>query len=202
MKTKENMSNKSVYFAEVIESYQAYYKAQSWDYSQIPAYGALVVAEYADIVCYGMVYQSFTGSDDAVHSIAAYQKTHDELQHEQPQIFILLKTTLNAIIIGYARASVMYYQHIPVPVPIHTFVRFATTEELALFSRTADYVPMLFSQARFLDVDNVLGAFISHLKHAQLIDENQLMAILNVVMHLSGDDYCRVRLLAHRFEQS
>ena len=195
------MSDKLACFAEIIESYQTYYRAQSWDYTCTPAHGSLVVAEQDGAVVYALVYHSQTGTDDSVRTVHAYQKTQEELVRDQPHIFLLLKTNFSVIIIGHERDKKLYYQSAPVPAPLHAFVRHATLDEWRIFANTVNYVPLLFGQQNFFNVDELLCAFVGALKQKTLAEEAFLVELLGICMGLCDNDYRRVRFLAQRFEQ-
>ena len=73
------MVNKSSFFAEVVESFLTYYKAQCWEPRSVPMYGELVMLEQADLVLYALVNQSFTCADDAVFAVRRIKKPKKSL---------------------------------------------------------------------------------------------------------------------------
>jgi len=194
------MDDKLICFAEVIESSLAHYRAQSWDYTVVPPYGSLIVAEYAGYVTYAVVYASATGSDDQVRQVQAYQKTQLELMQDQPQIFALLRTSLSAVVIGYKNIDTIQFRLPPVPVPLHTFVRYATVDELRLCVPIANYLHLLFAQASYIPIEQLVLALVGQLKQQQLIDSDTLCAVLHTYLQLSGNDYAHVRFFARQLE--
>lgn len=175
-----------------------YINAQTWDYACVPAYGALVVAECGSMAIFALVSQCTTGNDDSVYTVEAYGKTQDELKREHPQIFMLLKTRVNAIVVGYDSGDGIICSLSPVPAELHAFVRYATQQELALFAQHVAYLPLLFAQAQHINIDELIVAFVMQLKKKQLLDSGSLCELLHVYMQLCGNDYQRVRFLSHR----
>jgi len=196
--------NKSNYFAEVTESFLTHYKAQSWEHHNVPAFGSVVIAEYQQIKQYALVYQSNTGSDDPVRQVYAYQKTQQELAQEQPHIFALMRTWFSVVTIGYIYQDEpqpeLNFCYAPVPAPLHTFVRYAYTAELALITDISFYVPLLFERAQFFNVDQLILAVVKQLKVHKLISQDQLCELVSVYMHTGGHDYNHVRLFARQLE--
>lgn len=194
------MDNKPVFFAEVIESCLTYFKAQCWDYAYVPPFGSLVVIEQDGLAFYALVHQSFTGTDNMVYAVQAYQKTEEELKRDQPQIFELLKTTFNAVIIAHKQENAICFSSAPVPAKSHAFVRLATDQELDFFAHDFGYLSILFGQANQVNIDELLVAFVSILNQKKLIQEDELVSLLNIYLLLCGNDYRRVRFLAQRLQ--
>lgn len=194
------MDDKSNYFAEVVESSLTQYRAQSWDCTVMTPHGSIIAVEHNERVLYAVVYASTTGVDDPVRQVQAYQKTHQELAREQPQIFALLRTMVSAIVIGYKEADTMRFRLPPVPAPLHAFVRYAVPDELRLCALIVDYVHLIFAQDDNINVEQLLLALVGHLKQQQLIDAEALGAVLNAYLQLSGNDYAHVRLFARQLE--
>ena len=90
-------------FAEIIESSLQTFLGQCWAWNKMPQFGSLVVVENGLKPIFGVVYQIQTGSMDPVRYPFPYQKTHEELLAQQPQIFEFLKTTFSCLSLGYQR---------------------------------------------------------------------------------------------------
>lgn len=194
------MENKPVFFAEVIESYLTHFKAQCWDYAYVPPYGSLAVIEQDGLAFYALVHQSFTGTDNMVYAVQAYQKTEEELKRDQPQIFELLKTTFNAVIIAHKQESVVCFSSAPVPAKSHAFVRLATDQELICFVHDFGYLSILFGQVNQVNIDELLVAFVAILQQKKLVFEIDLIELLHTYLLLCSNDYRRVRFLAKRLQ--
>src|SRR5579862_1871149 len=55
-----------------------------------------------DISIFAVVYNVVTGPSDSMHKPTALKMTREELKREQPHIFALLKTEIQAATVGYA----------------------------------------------------------------------------------------------------
>lgn len=196
------MQNKSNFFAEIVQSSLTHINAQTWNYACVPAHGSLIVAECGSMAIFALVSQCTTGNDDPVYTVDAYGKTQDELKREHPQIFMLLKTRINAIVVGYSSDTGISHSLSPVPAELHAFVRYATQQELALFAHNISYLPLLFAQAQHINIDELIAAFVTQLKKHQLLDSEKLCELLHVYMQLCGNDYQRARLLSKRLESN
>ena len=80
-------------FAEVVESSREQFTAQCWTYKAMPPYGSLVEVREKEETTLGLVTGIETGSLDPLRTPVTYQKTEEELQQQQPQIFAFLKTS-------------------------------------------------------------------------------------------------------------
>ena len=86
--------------AEIIESSLQTFLGQCWQWDIMPQFGSLVIAQNGNRPLFGLVYQIQTGSMDPTRYPFAYQKTHEELRAEQPQIFEFLKTSFSCLCVG------------------------------------------------------------------------------------------------------
>ncbi len=194
--------SKLISFAEVIESCLTHFRAQCWEYGQVPAYGSLVTVEQDELTFYALVHQSATTVADGSYAVQAYKKTEEELQREQPQIFELLKTTFIGLTVAHKLGENIKHTSAPVPTRMHAFVRYATDEECAFFTRDYGYLSVLFGHAPQVNVDELLLAFLIILQQKKLIIESDLIVLLRTYLLLCGNDYSRVRFLAQRIHGS
>lgn len=195
------MNDKSNYLAEIIDSTVGHFTAQCWQWNSVPVYGSLVCAEQGDTRWYGVVYRVHAGSDDPTRSVFAYQKTLDELQAEQPQIFEFLKTEISALIVGYVRDGQLSYGPCPLPVMVHTFVRMARAQEYAQLLRDPHYLHQVFAQAHMIgSVEEVVFALLAQAQANKVLDREMVVTCLDVFNALSDQDYRRLRVLAQRLE--
>ncbi len=100
--------NKHPFFAEVIESSLDHYTAQCWNWKQFPTFGSLVSIQDKELHILGIVTNIQTGSMDPSRTPFAYQKTEEELEREQPQIFAFLKTTFSVQACGYIKPTLSH----------------------------------------------------------------------------------------------
>ncbi len=194
-------NNKSPYFAEVLESSLNTIRAQCWHTEHVPAHGALVAITDAQITLYALVYNCTTGSDNAVHAPYAYGKTPEQLHQEHPEIFMLLKTTFWAILIGYQEHHNMVYSCAQRPAPIHTFVRPATSEEYANVFARADALYALFGSGQLItNLDELLLALLKQIKIVGVLTPLLLETLVNTYTAFYAHDYRRVRVFAQRVQ--
>jgi hypothetical protein len=190
-------------FAEVIESSLTGFTAQSWQWNVFPAFGSLLTVETKTRQLFGIVSHIQTGSMDPTRSPFPYQKTEAELLAEQPQIFEFLKTTFYCLIVGYQEKEILYYLLAPQPPQIHTFVTEATSDQSSRFFASDQYLHLLFGAAgQTCSTDDLLLAILSYQAQQGILTTPRLQSILKNFSLLTGNDYRRLKLLAHRIEQN
>lgn len=191
----------SNHFAEIIESSLPVFLAQSWQWDKAPTFGSLIVATIGSRTIFALVHQIQTGSMDAHRSPFPYQKTHEELLQEQPQIFEFLRTTFSCITVGYQEKGKLLYLLTPEPLKIHTMIRSATREECALFFDTDQYLSLVFgAQQHLFNIDELLLAIIRYQVELGIINQQKLARLLNTFSLLTGNDYRRLKLLLQRMQ--
>ena len=87
------------HLGEVIESSTSQFLAESRELNGAPPFGSFVKTTSEPGV-YGLVFNVSTHSIESNRRATAYGKTEHELRMEQPQIFELLKTEFEAVIVG------------------------------------------------------------------------------------------------------
>ena len=189
-------------FAEIIQSNLQTFMGQCWQWNQIPAFGSLVTIETKDKTIFGIVYQIETGSMEPGRYPFPYQKTHEELLAEQPQIFEFLKTNFSCISLGYAHKGKTYYLMPPEPPLIHSFIAPATPEQTRLFFSQNRYLNLLFGATNLIpNLDELLLAL---LKGKNALNPLKNSPFLNDFIEnyslLIGNDYRRLKLFLHRIE--
>lgn len=186
---------------EVIESSLNYWLAQSWKWNESVPFGSLVIAQEKQRSLIGVVYQIQTGSIDPQRYPFTYQKTHEELQREQPQIFEFLKTTFSCIAIGYLERDRIHYQLAPQPPYIHSFVGLATAQlAKQCFARDV-YLQTLFASAALIgNVDELLLAICYYQSTLEILDGHKINSLMQTYSLLTGNDYRRIKLFLQRIE--
>ncbi|MBU6453827.1 MAG: hypothetical protein KGS72_18760 [Cyanobacteria bacterium REEB67] len=115
-----------------------------------------IVSPENSIDIYAVVYDVITGPPDNVHKPAALGMSRDQLRLEQPHIFSLLKTHLQAAIVGYGQVSestsrnrnktrdAALFQHLPPQPPqVHDFVYLAAPEQILALTADFDFLNLL-----------------------------------------------------------
>ena len=85
---------------EVIGSSNTEFIAESSLLHNSPPFGSFIKVKARETI-YAVVFNAYTHSLEPNRLAIAYHRSEQELRDEQPQIFELLKTKFEAVIIGY-----------------------------------------------------------------------------------------------------
>lgn len=186
-------------FAEVIESSLHNWLAQSWRWDESPEFASLVTIQNNKRTLFGIVYQIKTGSLDPIRYPFPYQKTHQELKKEQPQIFEFLKTTFSCLLLGYKEVGKLFYILPPQPVLIHSFVELAAPDLQKEFFSNIAYLHLLFGLSQEIcNLDELLLALLKHQQALNILTSQTLSTFIDTFSLLSGNDYRRLKLFLSR----
>ena len=148
----------------------------------------------------GIVFNVFTHSIEPSRRPTAYGKTEEELRLEQPQIFELLRTEFQALVIGYVDERGPVQVLPPQPARIHSFVYACNDEEVRAFTRTDDYLRSILNTSK-IPTDELLVATLRCTLEAHGGSRAYLVRIGKELSRLLGDDYDRlssiIRRIAH-----
>lgn len=188
-------------FAEVVESNLQQFVAQCWQWDFFPAFGSLVTVKSGTRTIIGVVHQTQTGSMDPTRYPFPYQKTEEELQREQPQIFEFLRTTFSCLTIGYKEKGVFHYALAPQPSKIHAFVEHADKELIQQFYSSDLYLHVLFGMAgSVFNLDELLLAMLRGVKEEGLLSDIKMSNFIETFSLHTGNDYRRLKLFLQRIE--
>ncbi len=126
-----------------------------------PKFGSFVKIESPEneIDIFAVVFDVVTNPPDAVHKPSALGMSREKLRLEQPHIFSLLKTHMQAAIIGY-RQGREYYQHLPPqPAEVHDFVYMAEADEINMLTSDFEFLRLL-SHINSVPTDELIAASI------------------------------------------
>ena len=110
----------------------------------------------------GIVFNVFTHSIEPNRRPTAYGKTEEELRLEQPQIFELLRTEFQALVIGYLDGDESVQILPPQPARIHSFVYLCSDEQVRAFTRTDDYLRSILNTSKIPTDELVIAVFAPH----------------------------------------
>jgi hypothetical protein len=187
-------------FAEIVESSLTNWTAQSWKWDSFPEFGALVVVPEKKRNLFGIVHQINTGSLEPGRYPFTYQKTQEELQREQPQIFEFLKTTFSCITLGYQEHEKIFHSIAPEPPKIHSFVGPLSGQEYKQFFVSPTFMHLIFSSSNIENIDEILIAVITHLKKQEILNAEKLSELIDTYTLLIGNDYRRLKLFLGRIQ--
>ena len=106
---------------EVIGSSNTEFIAESALLHDSPAFGSYIKVIGRETI-YAVVFNAYTHSLEPNRLAIAYHRSEQELRDEQPQIFELLKTKFEAVIIGYESEGAIRHHLPPQPPRLHSFV--------------------------------------------------------------------------------
>lgn len=187
-------------FAEIIESSLQTFTGQCWKWDNSPQFGSLVIVENGLKPIFGLVYQIQTGSMEPGRYPFPYQKTHEELMAEQPQIFEFLKTSFSCLALGYQEKGKIHYLMPPEPPKIHSFLTIATSEQYRLFFSQNSYLPLIFGYNGPINTDELLLALLKAQNEQKSFKNESLAAFISTYSLLTGSDYRRLKLFLSRVE--
>ena len=184
------------YVGEVIESSTTEALAEARQLNAAPPFGGFVRIDSA-LPAVGIVCNVSTQSLEANRRPAAYGKTERELRLEQPQIFELLRTHFQILIVGYLEGE----QPVPVlpphPAPIHSFVYECTGELVCACTASDEFLRNILNTSGPA-ADQLLIATLRHALRARDDSRDYLVAMGKSLSRLLRDDYDRLSSLIRR----
>jgi len=99
-----------------------------------------VAGDTTDII--GVTFNVSTRSVEPNRKPSAFGLSPDELRREMPQVYELLRTEIESLIIGYYhKLEKRYYQMLPLESPqIHSFVYTCSPDEIVAFAGLLDFL--------------------------------------------------------------
>jgi len=187
------------YVGEVIESSTTELIAETRELHGAPSFGRFIRVD-SEVPIIGLVFNVFTHSIEPNRRPMAYGKTEEELRLEQPQIFELLRTEFQALVVGYVDEKGPVQTLPPQPARIHSFAYLCDDEEVRAFTRSDDYLRSILSTAK-IPTDELLIATLRHTLQAHGSSSTCLVRMGKELSRLLGDDYDRlssiIRRIAH-----
>lgn len=142
---------------EVVESSTTTLVAEARRLHGAPDFGAFVRVESDGRDLVGVVHNASTQSSEPNRRPMAYGKTETELRREQPQIFELLRTQFEVLILGYLDGATMVHLFPPQPARIHSFVFPCRPGDVLALTEDPQYLRSLL-EAPGLPTDELLLA--------------------------------------------
>jgi hypothetical protein len=157
-----------------------------------PNFGSFIIVDSVNNVSViAVVHDVTTGSPDNVHRPSALGLSREQLRIEQPQIFALLRTEIQATIVGYVQAGKVF-QHLPAQPPeVHDFVYGATPEAVLALTEEFDFLRLLAS-ASTVAPDELLAATIREAYGVRQEDYQFLVRAGQALSQLFRQDYDRL----------
>ncbi len=187
------------YIGEVIESSTSQFLAESRELNRAPPFGSFVKTR-SEPTIYGLVFNVCTYSIEPNRRPTAYGKTEHELRMEQPQIFELLKTEFEAVIIGYQDEKGPQQVLPPQPPHIHSFVFPCTEAEIKALTGNGDFMRCILNGCR-LPSDDLIIVSVRNAWRARAFDMPYLVSLGKNLCRLIRDDYDRLSSIMRRVSQ-
>lgn len=184
------------YVGEVVESSTTELIAEARELHGAPSFGQFIRVE-ADLPVLAIIFNVFTHSIEPNRRPTAYGKTEEELRLEQPQIFELLRTEFQALVIGYVDGESPVQILPPQPARIHSFVHLCTDEDVRAFTATDDYLRSVLNTSK-VPTDELLIAVLRHTLRAHAHSRDYLVRMGKELSRLMGDDYDRLSSVIRR----
>lgn len=160
---------------------------------QKPRFGSFLTidSEEAEIRIYAVVYNVVTGPQDNMHRPSALGLTRERLKAEQPHIFSLLRTEVQAVTVGYKSLGVVYKHLPPQPPEVHDFVYTAAPQEIEMLTDGFEFLRLLTTISS-VPTDELLAAAIREAYVARGSDYQFLVQAGQSLSHLLRSDYDRL----------
>ena len=193
---RDEFGSERDYAGEIVESSTTELIAEARELHGAPSFGQFIRVE-AEMPVVGIVFNVFTHSIEPNRRPTAYGKTEEELRLEQPQIFELLRTEFQALVIGYLDGGAPVQILPPQPARIHSFVHLCADGEIQAFTRTDDYLRRILNTAK-IPTDELLIAVLRYTLRAHAPSCTYLVRVGRELSRLMGDDYDRLSSVIRR----
>lgn len=147
--------------AEVIEASTGEFTAQSYELHQAPPFGSLLRTGEEEAAIYGAVCYSSTASLEPGRRPTARGwdlEEEEEVYRQNPQLARLLRTEFRALIVGHQGAGRICHFLPPQPPRLHAFVYPCPQEEVASFTQSLDFLPLLLGAALSIPNEELVAA--------------------------------------------
>jgi len=189
-------ADERTHVGEVVESSTTELIAQARELHGAPSFGQFIRVA-AEMPVVGIVFNVFTHSIEPNRRPTAYGKTEEELRLEQPQIFELLRTEFQALVIGYLDGDEAVQILPPQPARIHSFVYLCPDQQVRAFTRTDDYLRSILNTSK-IPTDELVVAVLRHTVRAHAHAPSYLVQMGKELSRLLSDDYDRLSSIIRR----
>lgn len=156
---------------EVIEVCTTGFVAQCYELYDSPALGSLVKTrgDFQEEI-YGVVFNSSTSGIEPGRRPIARGKdeaNEDEVYRSNPQLFKLLKSDFNVLIVGFKKGD-RIFQYLPSKsAHIHSFVYLCSAEEIKEYGSSFDFLNILLKARLDIPVEELAGAVLRGMAQVQ-----------------------------------
>jgi hypothetical protein len=197
--------------AEIVASNIKQFKAQvlyneAHSQTNVPAFGSWVMIPRPDgSAVLGLVFQVEAESVEPNRQVEAYNMSKEQLQREMPQVFELIRTYIQGLVLAFRDPQGKVRQTLPShPAELHDFVYPCDDETIRQLSEPFDYLRTLInSRDAGVPTDELLVAVLQNMKAAQETKTEAKKALIQAGRTLSrlvGDDHERLKSILRRVE--
>ena len=183
---------------EVIGSSNTEFIAESALLHNPPPFGSFIQVKARETI-YAVVCNAYTHSLEPHRLAIAYHRSEQELRDEQPQIFELLKTKFEAIIIGYECDGAVRYHLPPQPPRLHSFVHTCQPLEVRRITSHFWFLRFLMGVEK-APRDELIAAAIRAAYAVHPGERSFLVKAGKELIKLIGDDYEMLSAILHRIQ--
>ena len=172
------------------------FTAQSYELNRAPAFGSLLrVPAIGDVTYFALCYGAQTGSIEPGRHAVAWGRFEDDeadIYRRQPQLGQILRTTFDALLVGYANGAGGTVQRVPARPPrLHALVYEATEAEVAAFNTDLAYLRFIL-RTPLPNADDFIAATIDHAHRAIGGEHTFLVSAARTVARLLEPEHERV----------
>lgn len=183
---------------EVIGSSNTEFIAESTLLHNSPPFGSFIKVKGRE-TAYGVVFNAYTHSLEPNRLAIAYHRSEQELRDEQPQIFELLKTKFEAVIIGYENEGTIRQYLPPQPPRLHSFVYVCHPMEVRRLTSHFWFFRFLMSVEK-APRDELIAATIRSACSVRQGDRSFLVQAGKELVKLIRDDYEMLSSILQRIQ--
>lgn len=181
---------------EIVAVATTTFTAQSYELNRAPAFGSLLRVPVPDApTYYALCYGSQTGSIEPGRHAVAWGRFEDDeadIYRRQPQLGQVLRTTFDALLVGYANGAGTAVQRVPaMPPRLHALVYEATPAEVAAFNVDLTYLRFVL-RTPLPNADDFIAATIAHAHRAAGGERDFLVGAARTVARLLEPEHERV----------
>lgn len=183
---------------EVIGSSNTELIAESALLHDSPPFGSFIKIQSRETI-YAVVFNAYTHSLEPNRLAIAYHRSEQELRDEQPQIFELLKTKFEAVIIGYESDGVIRHHLPPQPPRLHSFVYACQPIEVRRLTSQFKFFRFLLGVEK-APRDELIAGTIRAANTVRKGERAFLVQAGKELLRLIGDDYEMLASILQRIQ--
>ncbi|MBU0494307.1 MAG: hypothetical protein KKA73_01135 [Chloroflexi bacterium] len=200
-------------FGEVLESSTTLFTVGCLELYRAPALGSLIKArarlrhrveeEPVEGWIYGLVAQVETGSDPPGGYVSVRSREgliDEDIYREFPDLTAVMRTRLQALVVGFGDGAAIYHYLPPAPPPLHYSVFPCTDDEVRAFTERLTYLRMVLAGLPEPQADEVLAASVRAACQARSDPAACALQAGREVARLLQDDYERLRAILQRIQ--